>query len=127
MNLIRGHYAEGVVRLSGADNRLGVADGWQKSIEQALGGQGEVILGFRPESAWLKEDGALSGEVYARELQGAYSILHVNINSDEIVHIRADRQINYPIGTQVRFDLDPRMARFFDPKTEAAIQREVVA
>jgi ABC-type sugar transport system ATPase subunit len=86
-----------------------------------------VIVGFRPESAWLKEDGVLSGEVYASELQGAYSILHVNINSDEIVHIRTDRLIHYPIGTQVRFNLDPRMARFFDPKTEAAIQREVVA
>ena len=127
MNLIKGHYAEGVVRVSGIDNRFGLADGWRKPVEQALGGQGEVIVGFRPESAWLKEDGVLSGEVYARELQGAYSILHVNINSDEIVHIRAGRLINYPIGTQVRFDLDPRMARFFDPQTEAAIQREVVA
>jgi ABC-type sugar transport system ATPase subunit len=85
------------------------------------------MVGVRPESAWLNEDGVLSGEVYARELQGAYSILHVNINSDEIVHIRADRLINYPIGTQVRFDLDPMMARFFDPQTEAAIQREVIA
>ena len=127
MNLIKGHYAESVVRLSGADNRFDLPEGWRKAIEQALGGQSEVILGFRPESAWLKEDGALSGEVYARELQGAYSILHVNINSDEIVHIRADRQINYPIGAQVRFDLDPMMARFFDPQTEAAIRREVVS
>jgi multiple sugar transport system ATP-binding protein len=127
MNLVKGQYAEGVVQVSGAGNRLSLPEGWRKPIEETLGGQGEVILGFRPEVAKLKEDGALSGEVYASELQGAHALLYININSDEIVHIRTDRLINYPIGTQVHFDLDPRMARFFDPKTEAAIQREVDA
>jgi hypothetical protein len=35
--------------------------------------------------------------------------------------------VDYPIGTTVHFDLNPKMVRFFDPKTEAAIQQEVSA
>ena len=53
------------------------------------------------------------------------TMLHVNINEHEIVHIRSDRLGQYPIGASVRFDLDPQMVRFFDPKTESAIRREV--
>ena len=92
---------------------------------EAIGNPGKVIVGFRPEAAQLNEQGKLSGEVYASELQGAYTMLHVNINEHEIVHIRSDRLVKYPIGTSVRFDLDPQMVRFFDPVTEIAIRREV--
>jgi hypothetical protein len=52
-------------------------------------------------------------------------VLHVNVNTDDIVHIRTDRQIDYPIGATVRFDIDPHMVRFFDPGTEEGIKREV--
>jgi multiple sugar transport system ATP-binding protein len=127
MNLVPGQYAEGTIKFPGADNRYGFPEGWRNPIEAVLQGQGEVIVGFRPEAAHLKADGGLSGEVYANELQGAYAVLHVNINTDDIVHIRTDRLVDYPIGTTVHFDLNPKMVRFFDPKTEAAIQQEVSA
>jgi hypothetical protein len=29
--------------------------------------------------------------------------------------------VNYPIGTEVRFNLDPAMVRFFHPETEKAL------
>ena len=67
----------------------------------------------------------MAGKVYASELQGAYSVLHVNVNADAIVHIRTDRQVDYPIGTTVKFDIDQKMVRFFNPDTKAAIKREV--
>jgi hypothetical protein len=35
--------------------------------------------------------------------------------------------VDYPIGERVQFDLDPKMVRFFNPQTEAAIKREVQA
>ena len=35
--------------------------------------------------------------------------------------VRADRFVHYPIGQPVRFDLNPAMVRFFDPKTQQAI------
>ena len=125
MNLVTGQYSDGVVRIPGAENRYPVPQDWRKPLDRAIGSQGEVILGFRPEAAQIKEDGQLSGEVYASELQGAYTVLHVNINEFEIVHIRSDRLVHYPIGTPVKFDLDPKMVRFFDPATETAIRREV--
>jgi hypothetical protein len=44
----------------------------------------------------------------------------------EGVYVRTDRKVKYPIGTPIRFDLDPAMVRFFRTDTEKAIQREVV-
>ncbi len=125
MNLIRGALSEGSVRLPGQDNCQPLSRAWSEALASGLGGEGELILGFRPEAARIHEAGSIQGEVYASELAGAYSMLHVNINGDEIVHIRSDRQLSYPIGSRVKFDLDPQMIRFFNPKTEAAIRPEV--
>jgi hypothetical protein len=40
-----------------------------------------------------------------------------------IIHARAARDVQIPIGKPVQFDLDPAMVRFFHPQTEAAIAR----
>ena len=125
MNLVSANYAQGVVSIPGTENRYSVPDGWHTPVGESVGREGKIILGFRPESAQLRADGPLAGEVYASELQGAFSVLHVNVNTDDIVHIRTDRQIDYPIGTTVHFDIDPQMVRFFNPQTEARIEREV--
>ncbi len=121
MNLITGQYADGVVQLPGS-NRYPVPPDRQASLQKALGGVDDVIIvGFRPEAAQIKDEGVLAGQVYATELHGAYTMLHVNLNEADIVHIRGDRLTRYPIGTTVHFDLNPEMIRFFDPKTEAAM------
>ena len=125
MNLVKTAYSQGVISIPGTENRYPVPDGWQSPIGKTSGGEGEIVHGFRPEAAHVKADGPLSGELYANELQGAYSVMHVNVNTDDIVHIRTDRQIDYSIGTTVHFDIDPQMVRFFDPGTEAGIKREV--
>jgi multiple sugar transport system ATP-binding protein len=125
MNLVNAGYAQGVVSIPETENRYPVPEGWRSPLDEALAGEGKIIVGFRPESAQLMAEGPLAGEVYARELQGAYAVLHVNVNSADIVHIRTDRQIDYPIGTTVQFDIDPQMVRFFNPEDEAAVTREV--
>jgi multiple sugar transport system ATP-binding protein len=119
MNLIRGNFAEGTARLPG-DNRYPIPEAWRKSLD---GGQ-EVMIGFRPEAAQIKAGGPLAGEVYASDMHGAYTMLHVNLNGNDIVHIRGDRQTLYPIGASVQFDLNPAMVRFFNPETEKAIRQE---
>ncbi|RME82623.1 MAG: ABC transporter ATP-binding protein [Caldilineae bacterium] len=124
MNLARGHYSEGRVRLKGQNNVYAVPDDWQQALGKALGGSGDVLVGFRPEAARISADGPIAGEVYATELQGAYVMLYININEDEIIHIRAERIHQHQIGDTVRFDIDPRMVRFFDPASERAITRE---
>jgi multiple sugar transport system ATP-binding protein len=122
MNLAAGQYADGAVSLPGA-NKLALPADWQSALTEVLGGEGEVIVGFRPEAAMISEGGTLVGEVYATDMHGAYTMLHVNMNEYDIVHIRSDRLISFPIGTPVHFDIKPEMVRFFDPTTEAAITR----
>jgi multiple sugar transport system ATP-binding protein len=128
MNLVTGRYADGRVVLPGSDNHYTVPPEWRAPLAaQAAGETGEVVLGFRPESARLTPAGALGGEVYSSDMHGAYAMLHVNLSSSDIVHIRGDRQTRYPMGTHLRFDLEPAMTRFFDPGTEAALQPEAGA
>ncbi len=126
MNLIPSQYADGMVALGG-DNRYNIPDNWRQSLAKSLDNTGQVVVGFRPEAALIKPEGALVGQVYASEMYGAYTLLHVNLNEKDIVHIRSDRLNRHPIGATVRFDLDPQMARFFNPKTELAIRPEVTS
>jgi multiple sugar transport system ATP-binding protein len=121
MNLVAGQYVDSVISLPGS-NRLTVPPDWRGALEEALDGTGEVIVGFRPEAALASEQGTLVGEVYATDMHGAYTMLHMNLE-DDIVHIRSDRLLSFPIGAQARFDINQEMVRFFDPKTEMAITR----
>jgi multiple sugar transport system ATP-binding protein len=119
-------------RLSGGSLQMGDGDtyslppGWAGAIGKALQGRGGVTMGFRPESARVSPSGQLAGEIYATDMHGGYTVLHVTIGEGEIVHIRSDRRLSNSMGTRVRFDIDPDMVRFFDPVSERAIAREVV-
>ena len=126
MNLVTGQYADGVVSMPGS-NKLAVSSDWRGAIDDTLDGTGEVIVGFRPETAIASDQGKLVGGVYATDLHGAYTMLHVNMNEDDVVHVRSDRLVSFPIGTLVHFDINPEMVRFFDPKTEMAITRRSVS
>jgi ABC-type sugar transport system ATPase subunit len=120
-NLVHGNLTEGVVHLPG-DNRYRVPRAWLPILAEFLS-HDEVILGFRPEGASANPDGELAGSVYATEMHGAFTMLAIEMNGGDIVQMRAGRDIEYPIGSPVRFDLDPEMVRFFDPKTEGALRR----
>ncbi len=127
MNLVKGKYSAGVVALPGG-HRYPVPADLQGALEREFGPRGgDVILGFRPEAANVADTGPIVGEVYASDLHGGFIMLHLQLGGDTIVSVRVNRQVSFPIGTQVHFDLAPGMVRFFNPKTEAAIRREVVA
>ncbi len=125
MNLVQGHYSDGKIRLPGPDNIYEPTEDWKPAIEKTIGSDGEITIGFRPEAANVREDNGIVGEVYANELQGAYAMLYINLNTDAILHIRVDRQVDLAIGDKVRFDVNPQMVRFFNPKTEKSISREM--
>ncbi len=125
MNLVSGRYADGVVSLPGS-NRLIVWPDWRPALEQVLGDEGDVIIGFRPEAGMISDQGALAGQVYAADMHGAFMMLHVNLNETDIVHIRCDRTFSFLIGASVQFDINPEMVRFFDPNTEKAITRRSI-
>jgi multiple sugar transport system ATP-binding protein len=122
MNLIPAHYREGTIHFSGSNRYTPPAE-WRPILQNSVGEGGEVIVGFRPEAAQIKAEGQITGEVYASELYGAYTMLHASLNEQDLAHIRSDRLNRHPIGTMVRFDLEPEMVRFFNPKTELALKR----
>ncbi len=121
MNLMTGRYAGGVVQLA-EPNRYTLSPEWKAALERALGGEAKVILGFRPEAGRVADSGPLAAQVYAADLHGAYTMLHLSLD-DQLIHIRAERGVNYPIGASVHFDIDPDMVRFFDVKTKNALTR----
>jgi multiple sugar transport system ATP-binding protein len=117
MNLLAGHHVEGVLALPG-DNRYPLAAAWRNALPK-----GDLILGFRPEAVTVSPNGALAGRIYAADLHGAYTMLHLAIGGEDlIVHARVPRELTYAIDTPVRFDLDPAMVRLFDPQTERAMK-----
>jgi multiple sugar transport system ATP-binding protein len=121
MNLVPASVAEEKLRLPGG-NMLAVDAGWRDMLYGAPNGSPDVLIGFRPEAAELTDGGGLAGEVYATELHGAYTLLHVSLEEEhDVVHIRSDRKAHYPIGAAVHFNLKPDMVRFFNPQSEAAI------
>ncbi len=124
MNLISGTYANGEVRLPG-NNCYSVPAEWQNDLLRTVGNDGNVIVGFRPEAAVVSSDAPFNAQVYASDLHGSFTMLHLSLDEKEIVHVRTERQNNYPIGVNVRFNLNPRMVRFFNPQTETAIPHEV--
>jgi multiple sugar transport system ATP-binding protein len=124
MNLVPGQYAGGKVKIPDCGVLTVPAD-WVLALDQALDGSGDVILGFRPEAAVVTDDGELAATVYAVDLHGGYSMLHLDLCNNQIVHARTSREVQYPLQAQVRFDLNPAMVRFFHPRTETAIVREV--
>jgi multiple sugar transport system ATP-binding protein len=131
MCLMPGKYREGVVLLRGGST-YPVPDGWKPRLDSTLQGD-DVIVGFRPEAARVSDDGPIRATVYASDMHGPYTMLHASLTAEanesmetEIVHIRTRRGVAYDIGTEVRFDLNPEMVRFFDPRTEAAIAKPTV-
>ncbi|MCO6452611.1 MAG: ABC transporter ATP-binding protein [Caldilineales bacterium] len=131
MNLIRGGVRDGMCFVEGADGKTPIPSAYQHTLPATLGGAGDALMGFRPESAIITDDGdgAVAGEVYAMDMHGSHKLLHVNIGSgseENIIHIRTDRMASHPIGTKVRFNIEPAMMRFFDPATGLAVPQEVL-
>ena len=123
MNLMRGQYADGMVQVPECGDYT-VPAAWKSTLDAALNGKGDVILGFRPEAASISANGGLPAAVYASDLHGGYTMLHLETCTNQIVQVRASRETHYAIGTPAAFELNPAMVRFFDPTTEQAIVRK---
>jgi multiple sugar transport system ATP-binding protein len=120
MNLVQGFYSQGQIKLG--DNTYKVPDQWKTSLNHAIT-EGDVVIGFRPEAVLISSEGQLSSSVYASDLHGGYSMLHLELVKDNIVNARADRRDRHQMGDTLKFDIDPEQVRFFDPKTEKALQQ----
>jgi multiple sugar transport system ATP-binding protein len=123
MNLLAGILNNATIHLPG-DNHYPLPAAWREQLTKQLSSE-QVILGFRPEAARITAEGSLHTQVYADAMHGAYTMLHLaladGVQDNTMAHVRAERAAGYRIGEPVRFDLDPEMVRFYDPKTERAV------
>ena len=125
MNLLQGTLEDGRVHLPGG-NEFAVPDRWRAALDAQFSGD-KIILGFRPEAAHARGKGDLRAEVYASDLHGAFNMMHVALEAENVeamVHIRDERGHHHAIGDDIRFELQPEMVRFFDPQSEQAIVLE---
>jgi multiple sugar transport system ATP-binding protein len=125
MNLVSGAYRDGAVHFAGG-NCLPVPTHWQNTLNRQLSSE-DVILGFRPEAALVSDGAPLNTEVYADDLHGPFTMLHLSLDGtpDTMINVRVGRNSHHPIGSSIRFDIDPQMLRFFDATTEQALTLEV--
>lgn len=123
MNLVRGRTADGLIHLPGG-NQYPVPEA-SRPLLAHLPGE-EVVLGFRPEAAAVQPEGPLGASVYADDLHGAYTMLHLALDgtAESVVHVRSGRDQSYKIGTSVRFGLKPEMVRFFNPLSGKSLSLE---
>ncbi|MCC6896315.1 MAG: ABC transporter ATP-binding protein [Anaerolineae bacterium] len=121
MNLLGGTYADGVVRLPG-DNRYTVPESWRGALGSSLPADGRVVVGFRPEAVSVHAAGEIHSTTFANDLHGGYTMLHLQLDRDHIVHVRAGREMRHQINDTVHFDIKPDSVRFFHPETEKALQ-----
>ena len=121
MNLLNGIYHEGLVHLPG-DNHYAVPANWRPTLDSEIGTNKEIIIGFRPEAVTVSPGGQVASKVYTDELHGGYSVLHLELDEDTMIHGRAGREDDYEIGTPLNFDIKPDMVRFFHPTTEMALK-----
>jgi multiple sugar transport system ATP-binding protein len=126
MNLVQGEYRAGAVHIPDC-GPYAVPDGWKPVLQKFLGANGAVILGFRPEAATVSAEGELPATVYATDLHGSYTMLHLELCDRQIIQARASRETHYDINTPVKFNLNPAMVRFFHPETELAVVKEAGA
>ncbi len=120
MSLVDGQIDGDDLLLPG-DNRLPLPARWRSALADANLPDRRAILGFRPEAARVGA-GPLTARVYADDLHGPYTMLHLDLDGQRtIVHARAGRQLTVAIDTPINFDLDPSLLRFFHPTTERAI------
>jgi len=82
-------------------------------------GQGEVIVGVRPEDVTLVEDG-VPGEVYVVEPLGRDDLLDVR-SGEASLRVLADPALNVKIGDTVHLSFNTGKIQFFDPETEASL------
>ena len=132
MNLVPGKYADGVVHLQGGSD-YAVPAAWKPALATTLRGD-DVVVGLPSRGGAGERD--RRDPRHGLHLRPARRVHHAarqpggRGRSERRGQDRAHpgpREVEHAMGATIRFDLDPEMVRFFDPKTETALVREVLA
>ena len=98
--------------------------GAECSMVQDLLGS-EVVVGFRPEDAEVRNDGELEGTVKLIEIVEDRKMLHIKINENE-VKVFVDLLAPFVEGQKVRIKVNPSKLHIFEKKTGRKLVKEVV-
>ncbi len=91
---------------------------------EKVAGQGEIIMGIRPEDITLaaEEDGqGVVGEVYVVEPLGRDDLISVQLLGDVYVHFLADPHLKLRPGMKITMHFDTSKVQFFDPESERSL------
>jgi multiple sugar transport system ATP-binding protein len=119
MNLVNGAWTGTQVLLPGG-NRYSPPAHWAAALN-AGATNGQAVVGFRPEDVIIAAGGPLSARVFSADLHGSHTMLILETGEERSIHARVSRDLHPDVGSEIRFDLNPEMVRFFDPKSERAI------
>jgi ABC-type sugar transport system ATPase subunit len=86
-----------------------------------------VTVGFRPEAANLTATGEIPAKVFGTDLYGGYTMVVLELETGDVVEIRAPRSEHRDMGETLTFNIDPEMIRFFDPQSEEALKKDGAA
>jgi multiple sugar transport system ATP-binding protein len=123
MNLIEGRYANGKVDI-GNDTYIKIDDDWTNLLDNEIGNNNRVTIGFRPEAVQIQDNGDVLSNIFGIDLYGGYTMLVLELASGQVISARASRSERYNLSDNIRFNIDPEMIRFFNPTTELAITRD---
>ncbi|MEM0379047.1 MAG: ABC transporter ATP-binding protein [Thermosphaera sp.] len=125
INLLEGvlEIERGKLLLRSGANRYVVSDSFDATRVADLVNS-EVVLGFRPEDAEIRDDGVLEGVVKLAEIAEDRKILYVKINEHD-VKIFTELFAPYDEGQKVKIRVNPVKLHIFDKKTGRKILRGV--
>ena len=125
MNLIEGTYADGKVQIA-SNTQVTVDANWKIVLDNEIGNNNQVTIGFRPEAVTIRDTGEIPSSVFGIDLYGGYTMLVLELETKQLIEARASRSERREMNENVRFDIDPKMIRFFNPTTELAITKNGV-
>ena len=94
--------------------------GIERSLNEDVEAEGEVILGFRPEFARIHKEpapGRVEAKVYVVETLGSEAIVNLSIGEDTIVKVKTGIEQSLNIGEKVYLEIDWSKAVIFDSTT----------
>ncbi|GAB5373611.1 MAG: ABC transporter ATP-binding protein [Acuticoccus sp.] len=114
INLVRG-------TADGGEGTAGVRFGSALMPAPGVAAAGtEVVYGIRPVDIGLAADGPVKGSVLMAETTGAETLLHVDLEGQELRVVLPERR-RFQNGETVALDIDPAKVHLFDTATEARI------
>ena len=114
MNFLEGTYENGNITFAGLKGRY-LAEDEDNSLKNAKGAK-KIIVGIRPEYIHITDKGANKGLIFSTLPAGMETTVKINLN-DTIITSVVFGSVDYPVESEVRFDITGNSVLLFDKET----------